>query len=154
MNSSAPVVVHVARRFDVAAERVFDAWLDPATLAHWMFGPEVRDEVIVRLQLDARVGGRFSFLVRRGDDEIEHVGTYRQIDRPTRLAFTWAAGAVGEVADEESSQVSIEITPRADGCELALMHSMDPKWADYAARAQAGWTTMLEALARHLARQS
>jgi uncharacterized protein YndB with AHSA1/START domain len=151
MTSQSDVVVQVDRRFDASCERVFDAWLDPGTLGHWMFGPEVRDEEIVRLDVDARVGGKFSFVVRRGNEQLDHVGEYEGIDRPRRLGFTWAAHAVGDSADEASSHVSIEITPRSDGCELVLTHKMDRKWADYADRTHAGWTTMLEALDRHLA---
>ena len=37
--------------------------------------------------------------------------------------------------------------PRDGGCELTLTHDMDRKWADYAARTEQGWRTMLEALA-------
>lgn len=151
MNAESDVVVQVSRRFDAPAERVFDAWLDPITLGRWMFGPDVRDEEIVRLDVDARIGGKFSFVVRRGDEEIDHVGEYDQIDRPRRLGFTWAAQTVGESPDPATSHVSVEITPVADGCELMLTHRMDPKWADYAARTQAGWTKMLEALACHFA---
>ncbi|HEV7731927.1 MAG TPA: SRPBCC domain-containing protein, partial [Candidatus Binatia bacterium] len=82
MITAATVSVHVTRRFAVAAERVFDAWLDDDLITRWMFGPDVRDEEIVRIALDARVGGRFSFVVRRGADEIDHVGTYLAIERP------------------------------------------------------------------------
>lgn len=154
MNSSAGIVVRVTRRFDAPAERVFDAWLDPAMLGRWMFGPDVRDEQVVRLQADARVGGGFSFVVRRDGAEIEHAGRYRQIDRPTHLVFTWAAGAVGEVVDDDgSSLVSIGITQLSgsgSGCELVLSHALAPEWAEYAARTEAGWTVMLAALARCL----
>lgn len=31
-----PIEVTVIRRFNAAAERVFDAWLDPEMLAQWM----------------------------------------------------------------------------------------------------------------------
>lgn len=150
MSGRSDFVVQVSRGFDVPSERVFDAWLDPATLDRWMFGPNVRDEEIVRLDVDPRVGGRFSFVVRRGDQEIDHAGEYLVVDRPHRLEFTWAAHAPGEPADDEQpSHVSIEISPRAVGCGLTLTHRMDPKWAGYAVRTQAGWTSMLEGLARH-----
>jgi uncharacterized protein YndB with AHSA1/START domain len=93
------------------------------------------------------VGGAFSFLVRRQGQEIDHVGHYLEIDRPRRLAFTW--GIVGE--SEEQSRVDIEIKRLAPGCELVLVHQMDPKWANYADRVRAGWSTMLDALSRALA---
>jgi uncharacterized protein YndB with AHSA1/START domain len=112
--------------------------------SRWMFGPVIRDEEIVRLTVDPRVGGKFSFVVRRQGAEIDHVGEYLEIDRPTRLVFTWGT------ADNlpETTRVTIEIAPRDSGCELTLTHDMDRKWADYAARTEQGWRTMLEALAR------
>jgi uncharacterized protein YndB with AHSA1/START domain len=136
------IEVVVTRQFAATAERVFDAWLDAAYLERWMFGPAVRDEEIVRLSIDPRVGGKFSFLVRRQGMEIDHVGTYLEIDRPRRLVFTWGIG--GESVDE--SRVAIEITPGAAGCELTLTHEMDSKWAEYRDRTQAGWSKMLDLL--------
>ena len=139
--------VRVSRRFEAPAERVFDAWLTPAMIGRWMFGPALRDEEILRIDLDARVGGAFSFLVRRQGAEIDHVGRYLEIERPRRLAFTW--GIAGESVDE--SRVTIDIEPLDRGCELSLVHAMDPRWADFADRVRTGWTTMLDALARALA---
>jgi uncharacterized protein YndB with AHSA1/START domain len=146
MTTQQHVTVRVTRRFIASAERVFDAWLDPAMIGRWMFGPNVRDEEIVRLTLDARVGGTFSFVVRRQGDEIDHVGEYLEIDRPSRLAFTW--GVKGDSTD--FSRVVIAIQRRERGADLTLTHELHPDWADYAARTEAGWTTMLNTLARTL----
>ena len=140
------VTVRVTRRFDAAPERVFDAWLTPAMIGRWMFGPALRDEKILRIEADARVGGSFSFLVLRQGTEIDHVGRYLEIERPRHLVFTW--GIAQESAEE--SRVSIDITPVDSGCELKLTHVMDAKWAEYADRTRSGWTTMLDALARTL----
>lgn len=143
MNDAARTTVRVTRRFSASAQRVFDAWLDPKLIGTWMFRPGVRNEEVLRIAVDARVGGVLSFLVRRQGVEIDHRGTYREIDRPRRLVFTW--GVAGESEDE--SVVSIDIAPLSTGCELTLTHAMHPKWADYAGRTEAGWTTMLAALA-------
>lgn len=111
-----------------------------------MFGPALRDEKVVRISVDARVGERFSFLVRRQGTEIDHVGRYIELDRPRRLAFTWAAAA-----DTESpSRVTIEIISQAVGCELILTHEMQPQWADYVGRVREEWTKELEALSTTL----
>jgi uncharacterized protein YndB with AHSA1/START domain len=142
-----PVEVRVTRRFAFPAERVFDAWLDPAMLGRFMFGPQLREEEIVRLTLDARVGGRFSFVVRRQGQEIDHVGRYLELDRPTRLAFTWAVAP----NPEEASRVTIEIRALPGGCELELVHRMDPQWAEYAERTRQGWTTIVGAIEQALA---
>ena len=146
MTTQQHVTVRVTRRFTASAERVFDAWLDPTMIGRWMFGPDVRDEEIVRLTLDARVGGTFSFVVRRQGEEIDHVGEYLELDRPKRLAFTW--GVKGDSTD--FSRVVIEIQRQEQGADLTLTHELHPDWADYAARTEAGWTTMLNALAETL----
>ena len=88
MSTAPRINVRVTRRYTAPPERVFDAWLDAEMIGKWMFGPALRDEEIVRLSLDARVGGSFSFVVRRQGEEIDHMGEYLEIDRPRRLVFT------------------------------------------------------------------
>lgn len=92
MSTAPRINVRVTRRYTAPPERVFDAWLDAEMIGKWMFGPALRDEEIVRLSLDARVGGSFSFVVRRQGEEIDHMGEYLEIDRPRRLVFTWGYG--------------------------------------------------------------
>ena len=143
-----PIKVTVIRRFNNAPERVFDAWLEPEMIAQWMFGPAVRDEEIVRLTAVARIGGSFSFLVRRNGEEIDHIGTYLEIRRPNRLVFTWGIG------DAEGSRVTVEIVGHESGCELTLTHELDPDWVDYADRTKAAWEKMLEVLFIRLEKSS
>ena len=128
----------VVWRFRASPERVFDAWLDPAKIALW-FGPGLGE--MVRVEVDPRVGGRFSFVQRRGAQDVDHVGEYLELDRPKRLVFSW-----GIAPDPPESRVTIEITPQAAGCELVLVHEMQPKWAEFVARTERGWSTMLEAM--------
>ena len=147
MNVEPNAVVRVNRRFNASSQSVFDAWLDPEMLSRWMFGPAVRDEEIVRLSLDPRPGGAFSFVVRRDGREIDHVGEYLEIERPSKLSFTWStADALPNV-----SRVTIEIISFGNGCELTLTHEMHPDWLDFVSRTEAGWARMLDALATTLA---
>ncbi len=148
MSSAQSVQVRVTRQFNASPERVFDAWLTPEMVGQWMAGPGVREEEVLRLAIDARVGGKFSFFVRRAGEEIDHVGTYLEIDRPRRLVFTWHI----EKEEDELSRVTVEIAPRDSGCELTLTHEMDAKWAEYASRTENGWATMIGVLDRFLAR--
>lgn len=144
MSTPATPLVRVTHRYTASAERVFDAWLNPELLGQWMFGPAVRDEEIVRLSADARVGGAFSFVVRRGEHVIDHLGEYVELERPQLLAFTWG------IAGSDSSRVRIEIVPDGTGCVLTLTHELHPDWAAYAGRTEAGWTQMLTKLAEVL----
>jgi len=136
--------VVVTRRFDASPERVFDAWLDPDVVATWMFGPNVRDEEVVRMTIDGRVGGSFSFVVRRQGQEIDHIGEYVEIERPKRMVFTWAV----RQDQPDTSRITIDIVPADGGCELTLIQELHPSWADYARRAEEAWAKMLAALAR------
>jgi uncharacterized protein YndB with AHSA1/START domain len=143
MNQSPPVKAVVIQRFSASAERVFDAWLDPTLIGRWMFGPNVRDEQIVRLGLEPRVGGNFSFVVKRQETEIDHLGEYLEIDRPKLLVFTWAT----RDSLPDTSRVIVEIRPLEKGCELTLTHVMSSAWAEYLDRVTGSWQLMLGKLA-------
>ena len=138
-----PVKAVVSHRFGVSAEHVFDAWLDPVRIGRWMFGPAVRDERIVRLAVEPRVGGKFSFIVNRQNVEIDHVGAYLELDRPRLLVFTWAT----RDSLPNTSRVIVEILPCDNGCELTLTHVMSADWAAFVDKAAGSWRKMLEALA-------
>lgn len=92
-----------------------------------------------RIEVDARVGGWFSFVDRRDGEDIDHIGQYLEIDRPRRLAFTWAIRGV----ENDISQVTIDIVPLGKGCELTLTHEMDSEWADFVQSAENSWMLML-----------
>ena len=146
---SQPVHAIVLHRFHVSAEWVFAAWFDPVWLGRWMFGPDVRDERIVKLALDPRVGGRFSFVVNRGGTEIEHVGEYLELDRPRLLVFTWAT----RDRLPETSRVIVDFTPRDPGCDVKLTHVRGAGWSAYVDRTAAAWSRMLDALEQAMAQE-
>lgn len=82
---------------------------------------------------------------RDGNDDIEHVGEYLEIDRPRRLVFSFTVPKFAA----EFSKVTVDIVPAGTGCELSLLHEdILPEWAD---PSRAGWTAILEALATQLA---
>lgn len=128
--------------FNVPPRRVYDAILDPAMIARFMFGPLLREEEILHITNDPKVGGTFSFKVRRGHTEIDHVGTYLGLTPPRRIAFTWAV-----VPQPDSSTVVIDITPTPAGCSVRLTHEMPPEYADFVDRARGSWEKMLGVLA-------
>jgi uncharacterized protein YndB with AHSA1/START domain len=139
MNTEQGINARVTRRIDAAPERVFDAWLDPGQVRRW-FAPGLGE--MVRIEVDARVGGSFSFMQRRDGEDVDHVGEYLEIDRPRRLVFTWQVPP-----SKDQSRVIIEIAPLESGCELALIHELHPDWADFVGRAEAAWAKMVDAMA-------
>jgi uncharacterized protein YndB with AHSA1/START domain len=76
----------ISHIYQASPTAVFDAWITPSILRQWLFvGPTSQ---IVKTKLDLRVGGDFSILERASDGEIAHFGSYVEIFRPHRLAFT------------------------------------------------------------------
>ena len=145
--TSGPVVrARISRRFQFPAEDVFDAWLNPALAREW-FAPGLGE--MTRLEIDARVGGTFWLVQKRGTEEAQHTGEYLEIDRPRRLVFTWRTPPL-----ENVSRVVIEIEPTDDGCELTVTHEMDAQWADFVDRAAGAWQKMADAIAGALQRQN
>lgn len=136
-----PVVVRVTRCFSAPAERVFDAFLDPARAGRFLFATPAGQ--MVRAELDPRVGGRYLFVDRRDGEDAEHFGEYLEIDRPRRLVFSFAT----DRADPAGDRVAIDIVPLKSGCELTLTHEMKPEWAEWSDRTTEGWTTILAGLA-------
>ena len=138
-----PVTAIVEGLFSVPAERVFDAFLDTKLIARFMFGPTVREEEIVSLQNEPRVGSSFSYIVRRQGKTFEHTGEYMEIDRPNRLVFTWA---VKEDPTNSQSRIVIEVAPIIDGCELTLTHEMPHSQEDFVEKSKVAWGKMIDKL--------
>lgn len=138
----------VTHRYAHAPEKVFDAWLDPATARRFLF--TTPDGEVVRCEIDARPGGRFTIVDRRPPNDtqftgdIEHVGEYLEIDRPRRLVFTFGVPQF----DPAMTRVTVEIAPEGDGCVLTLSHAdVPPEWVD---ADREGWTMILGSLERAL----
>jgi len=139
MTSQSPVQAQVTHFFRAKPEVVFDAWITSDKIRKW-FGPGLGE--MVRVAVDAREGGSFSFVQRRGMDDVDHTGKYLEFNRPYRLAFTWQVKGT-----PHSSKVSIEIANIPTGSELSLVHELHPHWADYREKVAASWTKMLTAMA-------
>ncbi len=133
-----PATIRVTRRFSAPPERVFDAFLEPEVAGRWLFATALRP--MTDVAIDARVGGSFRFAARRDDEIIEHRGEYIEIVPHRRLVFTLATTDRPRAV----TRVTVEITPRKSGCELALTHERMP--SDYANHAEGRWTGILYGL--------
>jgi len=133
-----PAAIRITRRFSAPPERVFDAFLEPEVAGRWLFATALRP--MTDVEIDARVGGSFRFAERRDDEIIEHRGEYIEIIPHRRLVFTLS------MADRPRAitRVTVEITPRKTGCELALTHEKMPP--DYANHTEERWTGVLYGL--------
>jgi len=141
---TAELSMETSRVIAAPRERVFDAWLDPEMLARFMMPkpgmsiPEARS--------DAREGGRFRIVMRAGDQDMPHEGTYKEINRPNRLSFTWE----GPFSTVEDSTVTLDFDEVQDGTKVTLRHV---RFVDEESREshKSGWAGILQALDEALA---
>ena len=135
--------VRVTHRYDASPERVFDAWLDPAVAGRFLFATPTGQ--MIRAETDPRVGGRFTFTERRPDmGDVEHTGSYLQIDRPRRLVFDFAV----PVYEPTLTKITVDFAPDGGGCRLTLTH--EGVFEDYVKQTEGGWGMILDGLERAL----
>ena len=136
-----PVLV-VRRQIAVPRERVFEAWLDSESLAHWMRpGGSTHATVTV----DPRVGGGFRIVMDGAPHGcVEHTGEYLAIEPPSRLSFTW----ISKYTEERPTVVTIEFHERGTGTELVLTHRGLPPTEVEGHRQ--GWSDILRLLDENL----
>lgn len=133
----------IVHEFKASPERVFDAWLDPVKVRAWSSQPILGRPAadVRRVEINPRVGGRFTFSDMREDGEAVHWGTYLEIDRPRKLVFTWFTSE--EEEKENNSVVALNIEPRGTGCRATIVHSMDERWTEWVKQTEKGWGVML-----------
>ena len=138
-----PVLV-VRRQIAVPRERVFEAWLDSESLAHWMRPGDCTHATVT---VDPRVGGGFR-IVMEGPTQgtVEHHGEYLAIEPPTLLSFTW----ISKHTDHKPTVLTIEFHERDTGTELVLTHRRLPP--QVVERHRAGWTDIVRLLDEALTR--
>jgi uncharacterized protein YndB with AHSA1/START domain len=131
--------LRVTHRYAAPPERVFDAWLDPARAARFLFATP--DGTMVRAEIDARVGGRYTFVDRRDGEDVLHTGEYVEIDRPRSLVYTFTVPKY----DPRTTRVAIGLVAESGGgCTLTLTHSgVD---VQYAEQTRQGWQAILGTL--------
>ncbi len=112
--------VRITRRYRVPARRVFDAWLQPAIAARWLFATATRP--MTRVEIDARVGGRFRLIDESSSVASEHGGEYLAIEPYRRLIFTLSGQP-----DPSPRKVAVEIAEADGGCRLTLVQEGVPR---------------------------
>ncbi len=127
-----------SRVINAPAASVFNAWLDPETLMRFMTpGPDMS---VPKAETDPVEGGRFHILMKSGENEIPHSGTYVEISRHSRLVFTWESPF-----SVEGSTVTLEFANVEGGTEVRLTHVKFPS-EESRNNHDAGWTGILTAL--------
>lgn len=119
-------------------EAVFNAWLDPAMLMRFM--RPAPGMTTPKAEADPRSGGRFALIMKAGDDEMPHAGTYKEITPHNRIVLIWESPF-----SADDSTVTLDFATRGNSTEVTLTHV---RFVSEESRDNhlGGWTAILEAL--------
>lgn len=107
--------LNISRTINATPEALFNAWLDPKMLTRFMApGPNT---TVPHAANDPVVGGRFDIIMKVGDQELPHAGTYKEIDPHSRLVFSWESPM-----SVDGSTVTLTFKPVDGGTEINLHH--------------------------------
>ena len=132
--------LRLERTFDAPPEEVFDAWTRPEVLQRWWAADPDWDTP--EAEVDLRRGGRYRLTMRDPANGNEHTveGEYTEIERPSRLAYTWSW--IGYPMD---TLVTVEFRPMGDATTVVLTHTDLPD-DEQRAQHEHGWQACLDNL--------
>jgi uncharacterized protein YndB with AHSA1/START domain len=142
VNRTELAVLRLERSFKAPPEEVFDAWTNPEVLRRWWAAGADWHES--GAEVDLRVGGRYRLSMQDPESGDVHVvgGTYRVVERPERLVYSW----LWEDGDGHKSEVSVRFQPDGDGTTVVLEHSALGS-VESAERHRHGWEACIDNLA-------
>jgi len=136
----------ITRVIAATPDEVYEAWLDPQSLAQWMVPiPGGSTEA----QIDPRVGCGFLIVMHGADASYPTRGEYLRLERPRLLEFSWYPDG----DDRHKSIVTVELTPQGKThTELKLHHRLFPS-AEQVQGHREGWGRGLDSLAAWFTRK-
>jgi uncharacterized protein YndB with AHSA1/START domain len=136
--------VRIERTFQAPVEAVFEAWTSPEVIRRWWHSELGWDTA--EAEVDLRVGGVVRVVMRDPSTGVEYGGggTYTEIERPTRLAFTW-------IWDGDTRRTLIEIDFEETDGVTTVRFTHSGLWDEEAVRShEDGWSKIFDNLEREL----
>ena len=136
--------LRIERTYQAPAEAVFDAWTSEEVIRRWWQAERGWDTP--EAEVDLQVGGTVHVTMRDPEKGVEHGGggTYTEVERPTRLAFTW-------LWDDDTRRTLIEIDFEETGGATTVTFTHSGLWDEEAVRShEGGWGRILDSLGSEL----
>jgi uncharacterized protein YndB with AHSA1/START domain len=136
--------VRIERTFEAPGAAVFDAWTSEEVIHRWWRVEhhwETSEAVV-----DLRVGGAIRVVMYNPDKDAEYGGggRYTEVERPTRLAFTWTW-------DYDPRETLIEIDFEETDGATTVTFTHRGLWDEEAVSDHTyGWSKVLDRLGRTL----
>src|SRR4051812_45741049 len=127
--------IYIERTYQAPAAAVFDAWTDERVLRRWFHAQ--RKWTTSEASVDLRVGGPVRVVMHdpiKGEDH-GGGGHYTEVDRPTRLAFTWTWDG-----EDRETLIEIDFEELADGRTTVRFTHSNLRDPESARNHEEGWT--------------
>jgi uncharacterized protein YndB with AHSA1/START domain len=140
---ASPSSLLISRTYPASVERVFKAWTDANQLGQW-FAPT--DDYTTKASVDLKVGHEYRIAItHKGGNLHTILGTYRLIDPPRKLVYTWRWEG-GPMAD---TLVTVDFAPDGDATKVTITHEQFTNTEDRDKHNE-GWNGCLNRLQRTL----
>lgn len=133
----------IRRTIHAPAEKLFDAWVEPAQLRNW-WGPE--EVTCGSAEVDLRVGGAYRIANEFADGRTVWIsGEFKRITPPTELVYTW----IVEDVTASPERVTVRFDAVGGATEVTIIHD---RIIDNQIRSshESGWQGCLAGLAAYL----
>jgi glutathione S-transferase len=136
-----PIVMR--RVMKASPDKVFDALVNPDLIRRWMCPESL---TVASIENDPVPGGEFRLVMLEADGRTYPArGTYRAIDPPRKLAFSWTWETEAMAGIE--TEITIELTPAGNDTLFVMTHAGLPS-EDERRSHQGGWTSAINQLER------
>lgn len=142
------MTIDVKHTYAYPIETVFDAFLNPEAIKHFMFRTDTGR--LVKSSLEPELGGAMVIVEDRNGQMAEHYCSFVEIDRPEKISFVFSV----EKDSAESTYVELFFTKNALGSQVQLKHDLAVEYMEYKERTILGWTGILEKLDKYLQKQN
>jgi len=140
---ASPTSLVISRTYPASVDRVFKAWTDANQLGQW-FAPT--DDYTTKANVDLRVGHEYRIAItHKGGNVHTILGTYRLIDPPRKLVYTWRWEG-GPMAD---TLVTVDFAPEGEATKVTITHEQFTNTEDRDKHNE-GWNGCLNRLQRTL----
>jgi uncharacterized protein YndB with AHSA1/START domain len=134
--------ISLIRSLRVTPAVVWRAWTEPSELARWWWPARFQTQY----EVDLRAGGQYRFTTAEVPEMgvLELTGTFRVVEPPERLEYTWQWAN-----DPTLSYVTVSIAGAADGAWLEVRHAGLPTPEERENHVM-GWNDCLDRLEAYL----
>jgi uncharacterized protein YndB with AHSA1/START domain len=140
---NAPLTAEITATVKGPASEIYRAWIDPRVLPLWLAPPPYQ---MVRAEVDAQVGGRYTHEVTGPDGEHLVVGKYLEAVPGRRIRKDWNYSGPNPAPRREATFVDVDLTDAPDGTTRVTIRHSGLRDAVELKHYQEGWAECLRRL--------